>query len=317
MGNGYRTAFAATAYYKTDALWRNNHKNRRFKPMPAFTNQATLRYNDTVTNSNIVSGEVVGVISATKTALVDLYGPNDSLTYVVSIVNSGTAPYTGLVVNDDLGGYPFGQDGTLYPLSYVAGSLLYLVDGTAQPTPVVDGGPPLQISGINLPAGSNATLIYQAETTQYAPLAPQSTINNTVTVSGGGLSTPVTAEETVAIRDDANLTITKGISPVPVAENGRLTYTFVIQNQGNTAAVATDNLVVTDTFDPILSGLTVTLDGVTLVEGTDYTYNAATGEFATVAGRITVPAATVVQDSTTGVWGLTPGAATLTVSGTV
>ena len=36
--------------------------------MPAFTNQATLRYNDTVTNSNIVTGEVVGVISATKTA---------------------------------------------------------------------------------------------------------------------------------------------------------------------------------------------------------------------------------------------------------
>lgn len=285
--------------------------------MPAFTNQATLRYNDTVTNSNIVTGEVVGVISATKTALVDLYSPNDSLTYVVSIVNSGTTPYTGLVVTDDLGGYAFGATETLYPLTYTPGSLLYLVDGVAQPTPVVEAGPPLQVSGISLPAGSNATLIYQAETNQYAPLAPLSTINNTVTVSGGSLSTPVTAEETVTIRDGANLAITKGISPVPVAENGRLTYTFVIQNQGNTAAIATDNLVVTDTFDPILSGLTVTLDGVTLVEGTDYTYNAATGEFATVAGRITVPAATAVQDPTTGVWGLTPGAVTLTVTGTV
>lgn len=75
--------------------------------------------------------------------------------------------------------------------------------------------------------------------------------------------------------------------------------------------------MVTDTFDPILSGLTVTLDGVTLVEGTDYTYNQNSGEFATVAGRITVPAATAVQDSTTGVWSITPGSTTLVVTGTV
>ena len=285
--------------------------------MPAFTNQATLRYNDTVTNSNIVTGEVVGVISATKTALVDRYGPCDNLTYVVTIVNSGTTPYTGLVVTDDLGGYPFGENDTLYPLTYTQNSLLYLVDGVAQPAPSVEAGPPLQVSGINLPAGSSATLIYQAEINQYAPLAPQSTINNTVTVSGSGLSSPVTAQEEVTVRDGADLGITKGISPVPVAENGRLTYTFVIQNQGNTPAVATDNLVVIDTFDPVLSGLAVTLDGVPLVEGTDYTYNPTTGEFATLAGRITVPAANVVQDPATGIWGLPPGAVNLTVTGTV
>ena len=101
-----------------------------------------------------------------------------------------------------------------------------------------------------------------------------------------------------------------------MAENGRLTYTFVIRNQGNTAAVATDNLAVTDTFDPILTDLTVTLDSVALTEGVDYTYNEATGEFATAASRITVPAATFVQ-APDGSWGVTPGTATLVVTGTV
>jgi dTDP-4-dehydrorhamnose 3,5-epimerase len=57
--------------------------------------------------------------------------------------------------------------------------------------------------------------------------------------------------------------------------------------------------------------------GVLLSEGTDYTYNAANGEFATVSGRVTVPAATVSQDSVSGVWVTTPGVGILRISGTV
>jgi len=283
--------------------------------MPTFTNQATLRYNDTFTNSNIVTGQVVEVLSATKTALTPSYSPGDAVTYVVSIVNSGALPFSGLQVSDDLGGYPFGTE-TLYPLTYVEGSVLYLQDGAPQADPAVTAGPPLLFSGITVPAGGNATLIYQATANRFAPLGTGGQITNTVTISGGGLSAPVTAQETVLVRDGADLSITKAVSPVPVAENGRLTYTFVIRNQGNTDAVATDNLAVTDTFDPILSDLTVTLDGVTLVQGTDYTYDQTTGQFATVAGRITVPAADIVQ-AEDGSWTVAPGTATLVVTGTV
>lgn len=283
--------------------------------MPTFTNQATLRYNDTFTNSNIVTGQIVEVLSATKTALTESYAPGDAVTYVVSIVNSGTQPFTGLQVSDDLGGYLFNGN-TLYPLAYVDGSVLYLQNGAPQTAPTVMAGPPLQFGGITVPAGGNATLIYQATTNSFAPLGTEGEITNTVTVTGGGLSSPVTAQETIATRSGADLGITKAVSPVPVAENGRLTYTFVIRNQGNTAAVATDNLAVTDTFDPILTDLTVTLDSVALTEGVDYTYNEATGEFATAASRITVPAATFVQ-APDGSWGFTPGTATLVVTGTV
>jgi len=283
--------------------------------MALFTNQATLRYNDTFTNSNIVTGQVVEVLSATKTALTPSYSPGDAVTYVVSIVNSGALPFSGLQVSDDLGGYPFGTE-TLYPLTYVEGSVLYLQDGAPQADPAVTAGPPLLFSGITVPAGGNATLIYQATANRFAPLGTGGQITNTVTISGGGLSAPVTAQETVLVRDGADLSITKAVSPVPVAENGRLTYTFVIRNQGNTDAVATDNLAVTDTFDPILSDLTVTLDGVTLVQGTDYTYDQTTGQFATVAGRITVPAADIVQ-AEDGSWTVAPGTATLVVTGTV
>ena len=61
----------------------------------------------------------------------------------------------------------------------------------------------------------------------------------------------------------------------------------------------------------------VTLNGVPLAEGTGYTYNAATGTFATVPSIITVPAATVTQDPVTGAWVVTPGSAVLTVTGII
>lgn len=107
------------------------------------------------------------------------------------------------------------------------------------------------------------------------------------------------------------LNITKSISPVPVTENGTLTYTFLIQNTGNTAADAATAAEIIDTFDPILSNIAVSYNGTALAAGTDYTYNEATGLFATTAGRITVPAAVYTQDPATGNWIVTPGAGNL------
>ena len=49
---------------------------------------------------------------------------------------------------------------------------------------------------------------------------------------------------------------------------------------------------------------------------TDYTYDETTGIFATLPGRITVPAATYTQ-AEDGTWVTTPGTAVLTVTGTV
>ena len=283
--------------------------------MAVFTNQAQLAYNDSVTNSNIAVGEILEVLSATKTAVRAEYGQNDSVTYVVSLVNSGTSALNGLTLTDNLGAYTFDTQ-TLVPLSYIDGTIRYYVNGILQTAPAVAAGPPLVVSGVNIPAGGNAILVYEANVNQYAPQAAEGSITNTAVVSGAGI-TPVTVEETVTTENEPNLTITKSISPVPVTENGTLTYTFVIQNSGNTAAVATDNAVVTDIFDPILTNLSVSFNGVTWTEGVQYTYDETTGTFVTVAGQITVPAASYTQDPVTGVWVTNPGVSTLVVSGTV
>lgn len=283
--------------------------------MATFYNQAVLSYNGNTTTSNITTGELLEVLSATKTAVVDEYGANDAVTYVISIINSGATAFTGLTVTDNLGAYEFGTI-TLVPLTYSDGSVLYYENGVLQPTPTVTATTPLTISGINVPAGGNATIIYEARVNGTAPLDVTGTITNMALISGNGI-TPVTVEETINADIAPTLTISKAISPSTVTENGRITYTFVIQNSGNAEATATDNVVVTDTFNPVLTGLTVTFDGAAWTEGVNYTYDEATGIFATVAGQITVPAATYTQDPTTGNRITTPGVSVLTVSGTI
>lgn len=283
--------------------------------MAQFTNQAQLRYGNSVTNSNIAVGEILEVLSVTKTAVRSTYNQNDAITYLISIVNSGTTPVTALTLSDDLGAYTFGT-GTLTPLTYLADTAKYYVNGILQTAPAVTAGPPLTISGLNVPAGGNLLIVYDAAMNQFAPLSADSTIENTVTVNGTGI-TAITAQETITAAATPLLTITKSISPVPVTENGTLTYTFLIQNDGNTAAAAADSLVVTDTFNPILSNLAVTFNNTALTLNDDYTYNETTGEFATVAGRITVPAASYMQDPNTGEWLITPGTSTLKITGTV
>ena len=283
--------------------------------MATFTNQASLSYNNTVINSNVVTGELLDVLSATKTAVNDEYIRDDAITYAVSITNTGTAPFTNLTLTDNLGAY-VSEGITVYPLTYNDDAVLYYINGVLQPSVTVTAGPPLTITGINVPAGGNALLVYTVNANEFAPLAEGSTIVNTATVSGGGLTTPIEASETVTVSDAADLSITKAISPVPVSDNETLTYTFTIQNYGNTAADATDDIVLTDTFDPILTNLTVTFNGTTWTEPANYTYDEATGLFRTTAGQITVPAATYTTNPD-GTITTTPGVSILTVSGTV
>lgn len=287
--------------------------------MATFTNQATLSYNGNTTTSNITTGEILEVLTVTKTAVVNTYSANDRITYVISIVNSGPTALNGLTVTDDLGGYEL-PDGTtrVYPLTYEPNSIQYYINGVRQSAaPAVTAGSPITFGGISVPAGGNTTLIYETRVNQNAPLAADSSITNRAAVSGGGLATPVADVEEILATNEPLLTISKSLNPTTVTENGQVTYTFVIQNAGNAPATATDNVIVTDVFNPALNSISATFNGTTWTEGTHYTYDALTGTFSALPGQITVPAATYTQDTSTGAWTTNPGVSILTVTGTI
>lgn len=286
--------------------------------MATFYNQATLLFGGQRINSNTTAAEIVDAASMSKTAVSASYAAGDAVAYVISIPNDGATALTNLTLTDDLGTYTIAGGMAVTPLEYVPDTLKYYVDGVLLPSPTVtaeDGT--LTVTGISVPSGSVAMLIYEARANEFAPLAPGSVITNTATLTGEGLCNTVSDTAAVPVLEAPELSITKTASPEVVTGCGEITYSFIIQNTGNTAAVATDDLIVTDVFDPALSDITVTIDGATVAEGTAYTYDEATGSFTTLPGAITVPAATYAQDPTTGVITVTPGVTVLTVSGTL
>lgn len=280
--------------------------------MAQITNQATLTYNGGTVVSNVATGEIAEVVTAAKSAVPETYGANDNVTYIVNISNGGTEPVTGVTVSDDLGGYEFGGE-TVYPLTYVDGTAKLFENGEPSADPTVTPGEPVVFGGITVPALGNVTLIYVARANEYAPLG-EGEIVNTATVDAPGI-TPVTASATVTPEGGVELTITKSITPPAVKQTGGVTYTFVIRNYGPDEADASQNVKITDEMDPILTSLTASMNGAPMTETTDYTYSEETGVFETVAGVVTVPAATFAQDPVTGEWTVTPGETTLTVSG--
>lgn len=283
--------------------------------MATFTNQATLTYGTNTVNSNIVTGEILETLSINKSAVKETYNGMDLITYVININNTGNVPFNGIQIEDNLGEYTFGT-GTVVPETFDIGSVQLTVNGTPAEAPTVAVTEPLTFTGINVPAGSTATLTYSVRPNQYTPLATGSTITNVATATGAGLTAPIQASATITADNGPALMIEKAVNPTIVTENGTITYTFTIRNYGNEAANENVSAVVSDTFNPIIDITNVTFNNNPLIRNTQYNYDQATGDFATVPGIITVPAATYTQ-SETGEITTTPGVSTLTVTGTV
>ncbi len=284
--------------------------------MATFYNQATLSYNGNTLASNVTTGEFLEALSATKVASGEQYQLNEPVTYVVNVKNSSQALLSGVTVTDDLGAYTYGTL-NLVPLDYEDGSVLLFIDGTLQAAPTITPGPPLVISGIRLPAGSTATIVYRARVNRFAPLGTAESITNTATITAEGLTTSQEVSEVITPASTPLLSIEKSLSPTVVTDNGQITYTFTLKNTGSAPLSAPSDAVITDTFSPVLDPISVTFNDTSWTENTEYTYSNVTGQFSTVAGNITVPAATYTRDPDTGAVIVTPGISTLVITGTI
>ncbi len=282
--------------------------------MATFTNRATLTYSGGVVSSNITVGHLTESLTITKQAVSAGYAPGETVTYAVTVTNGGEAPAADLTVTDDLGGYLF--DGSaVYPLAYEEGSVLAYLDGMPDAAPAVTATQPLTFGGLTVPAGSTLMLLYAAKVTQFAPLGETAAITNTAAAAMPGTE-PVTASTALPMETGPKLAVTKTLYPETAAAGSEITYTFAIQNSGCAPVETVDDLVLADTFAPALRGITASLDGTALASPADYTYDEAGGVFATVPGRITVPAASFVQGDD-GSWSAKPGETVLTITGTI
>lgn len=155
--------------------------------MAALIHQAPDSYMETEGTCNRGKNMFGEALSATRLSVGKACRQGDRVTYMVSIVNSGTIQYTGLKVEDFLGCYTV-KGRTAYLKSYVADSTEYYVNGVLQAVPDVTEGPPLMVTGITVPARGNVTILYQADINEFSMVPSGAAVNDTVIVRGAGIS---------------------------------------------------------------------------------------------------------------------------------
>ena len=286
--------------------------------MAQITNQANLTFNyGNATGSavsNIASATLLDPLSVEKTSVGSTYRAGDRITYVLSVQNNGSVTVTDVNLVDNLGTFTLPDGTSATPLTYGGEAALY-IDGVF--SSAIQGTETLNSVTFLIPSiapGSNALVVYSATVNEYAPLTPNATVTNTVNVTAPSATAPISDSNTITVENYAEIVILKEMSPDPVSDGDLLTYTFTVTNTGNLPAT---DVVLTDAFNPAPSNITVTVNGQT-VAATDYTYE--NGLLTLPTGNnyeMTVPAATVMQDPTTGANTVVPGTLLITVTGTI
>ncbi|MDD3367344.1 MAG: hypothetical protein PHP50_00460 [Lachnospiraceae bacterium] len=284
------------------------------------TNQATLNYtsgsNNLSTISNTATVTLQGPLEVTKYSLENAYRIGEDITYNVFITNSSANSLTGVTVEDDLGTYAIGQTTNVTPLTYTGPAKLFInntFSGTIQGVVSADADSVTFTLGTIAP-GSSALLQYQATVNNYAgAIVGTSDIDNIVSVTAAGVTTPIIATNSIPVAAYADVTIEKNMSPDPVVDGSTLTYTFVIRNYGTIAAT---NVSLQDIFTTFPNITSVTVDGVAT---TEYSYSAGTFLYPSASSGInyTIPAATFTQDPATGLYTIVPGTSTVIIQGTI
>ncbi len=288
--------------------------------MSLIYNQAELSYEGTTVHSNIVSSELLDALSAEKAVIKTEYARDDKLTFIITLKNKTFKDIDHISITENLGAYYFsGLSGlasiTVYPLTYVENTLLYYKNGSLQSTPSFSGTAPMNIEDISVPAGGDATIIYEASTNSWTPLKVGSSVNNMSKISCTSVSEPILLSATAIPLSKVELFITKTASPDIVMQTGKITYSFLIENRGNIEAK--DTVVISDKFNPIIDDLYVTINKTHVTGAEYYSYDTTTGIFTTTGKDITVPPATYTTDSATGKIKLTPGTVLVRVTGTL
>jgi uncharacterized repeat protein (TIGR01451 family) len=283
--------------------------------MAIIENFATVSYTSggvTATRtSNVAQIELNSSVGFTKETLGTTYTVGTPITYVLSITNDSATPITGISITDNLGTFVLDTD-EITPLDFSEPALL-LINGQESPNLTVEQADTIvTFSFPALAAGATANIIYNAIPNEFASPTSGSLITNEAELTSDAECASGTATATVIVADAADVEVVKSMCPNPVTCGESVTYTIRIFNYGNTAA---EDVVLTDTFSPAPSDISVYRNGI-ILDGTDYTYINGTLTTPVLYGD-TIPPATFIRDPITSVVTTTPSVVEYVITGTI
>ena len=225
----------------------------------------------------------IPALTITKTAGTTTAVPGQTVTYTITVRNTGGTGYTGATVTDSLAEM-------IDDASYVNGSA---ADGGAGAVTYDDATHVLTWTG-DLPAGAAAVIITYSVHVNDPDTGDKLLINTVTSADTGSTCPPATTgpacRTTIEVQTPA-LTITSTASPATATPGAVVTYTLTAADTGQTpytGATITDDL--TGVLDDAAYGADATTTGTVTYTGTAVTWtgNLAPGDTATITFTVTV-----------------------------
>lgn len=260
------------------------------------TNQATVNYTFSGSGetrsetSNIATISVMdeSALSITKYTQDSTFTPGGTVTFHIDIENLGSQYFTGVRINDDLGGTP-------QYLSYVNGSATLYINDQILAAEVASTNP-LVFTLSPLASGRKMILTFTCRVSSSIPSSVNSITNSAEGIGYTATGTATDYSSTEITRSAvAEVSITKSASASTVSFGEVFSYTLNLTNQGTTIADVssiTDNLP--ENFKIVSVQLKIGNGNTTTLATSDYTVG-ANNEFtvpSSTGPTITVPATT-------------------------
>lgn len=265
--------------------------------------------------SNTAFATLQDSVNMSLSSVQNSYSLNDTITYVLSIINNGNRNIKNIKISNDLASYTINPGITekiITPLSYTGISKFYISGKFFSDIEAEVLADKIIFNIEEIPALSNVLIFYSVKVNKNAELSTGSFLKSTSSLTYDGMVNNIESSDTIYVREKADVTLIKYMYPNSITSGEIITYNFILYNYGNIEA---KNVSFNDTFSPAPLNLNVSVNSDAL-SSKNYSY--INGEIKIPCYgsdfSLSIPPAKFVQDKNNGAITTKPGSTIITIT---
>lgn len=265
--------------------------------------------------SNTAFATLQDSVSMSLSSIENSYYLNDTITYVLSIINNGNRNIKNIKISNDLASYTINSglsQKIIAPLSYTGTSKIYIggkffsdIEAEVLPDKII-------FNVEEIPALSNVLIFYSVAVNKNADLITGSFLKSTSSLTYDGMLNNIKSSDTIYVKEKADVTLIKYMYPNSITSGEIITYNFILYNYGNIEA---QNVSFSDTFNPAPLNLNVSVNSDAL---SPKNYSYINGEIKIPCYgsdfSLSIPPAKFIQDENNGAITTKPGSTIITIT---
>lgn len=243
------------------------------------------------------------------------YSSNDTITYILSIINNSSRCIKNIKVSNDLASYTINSgisQKTITPLSYEGTAKLYIGGKFFSDIEAEVLADKIIFNLEEIPALSNALIFYSTRVNKNAELSTGSSLKSTSSLTYDGMINNIESSDTIYVKEKADVTLIKYMYPNSITSGEIITYNFILYNYGNIEA---KNVAFSDTFSPAPLNLNVSVNSDAL-SSKNYSYINGEIKIPSYGSdfSLSIPPANFIQDENNGAITTKPGSTIITIT---